>query len=552
MAMISHANHRAGRALLPMILAAIVFGAGLTPAGTPSLVAAAEPSADIPGVPFPGAVAAGRLGGSIYDVVYRISVPAGYVMLASLTGAATTDFDMYLFDATATTVLSLAGQLTKSIGPTSSESIAWPSRLGGTYYIDLNGATNLEGDYRLTVQAVPDPSPPTVSMVLAGGRGSTNLLAVPVTLTAGDDLSGVAEMAFSLDGVTYTSFEPFQPTTTWTFEPGGGSMTLWAKVKNGIGTDSIPAIATVAIDTTAPSATAMVPAPGSSVVGLRPLFSVAFDEPMDPATWTDLGLIVQSASGALIPGSFAYDTARRTGTFVPASALQPGATYAVNLGDVTDIAGNPVLPTGSWTITPMAPTALEKVTGPPVVARGVSTRLDLALTGAPAPAVVEVSQRSSATADFVPLTIMEAVNGLVSLAVTPALNTTYRFRYPGAFGVAPAQLDVPVLVRRSVALVGRSSSVIARARVGSSVKLTAAVGPAAAGVSVSFRVYRFDNARRVWVYAGSRGRNTDAAGRATTTWVPPSAGSWYWRAVVASTADFANNTSPVYRWSISR
>lgn len=552
MAMISHANGRAERALLPMILSAIVFGVGAVPAATVSSVAAAEPSADIPGVSLPGAVAAGRLGGGIYDVVYRISVPAGYVILASLTGAASTDFDMYLFDATATSVLSLAGQLTKSIGPTSSESIAWPSRLGGTYYIDLNGATDLEGDYRLTVQAVPDPTPPTVSMVLAGGRGSTNQLTVPVSLTAGDDLSGVSEMAFSLDGVTYTAFEPFVPSTAWTFEPGGESKTLWAKVKNGIGTESIPAIASVAIDTTAPSAIELAPAPGSSVVGLRPPFIVGFDEPMDPATWTDLGLIVQSASGALIPGQYAYDTVSRTGTFIPASALQPGITYVVTIGDVTDIAGNRVLPSGSWTITPLAPTALEALTAPTVVARGGSSRIDLTLIGAPVPAVVEVSQSSSASAGFVPLTSMEVVNGRISLVVTPGLNTTYRFRYAGAFGVAPAQLDVPVLVRRSVALAGRNSSVISRARVGSSVVLTAAVGPASAGVSVSFRVYRFDTGRRAWIYAGSRGRNTDAAGRATYTWAPPSSGSYYWRAAVASTADFVNNTSPVYRWSISR
>ena len=90
------------------------------------------------------------------------------------------------------------------------------------------------------------------------------------------------------------------------------------------------------------------------------------------------------------------------------------------------------------------------------------------------------------------------------------------------------------------------------ARVGASVTLVAAVGPTGAGVSVSFRLYRFDAARRTWVYAGSRGRNTDVSGRASYTWIPASAGSWYWRASVASTVDFANNMSPVYRWSVSR
>ena len=132
------------------------------------------------------------------------------------------------------------------------------------------------------------------------------------------------------------------------------------------------------------------------------------------------------------------------------------------------------------------------------------------------------------------------------------MNTTYRLGYAGTSTTAPAQADVRILVRRSVALVGVSTSRAAPARVGRSVQVVAGISPAAAGVSVSMRLYRFDTGRRAWVYAGSRGRTSDATGRVSTTWTPTSAGSYYWRAVVASTVDFANNVSPVYRWSVSR
>jgi len=186
-----------------------------------------------------------------------------------------------------------------------------------------------------------------------------------------------------------------------------------------------------------------------------------------------------------------------------------------------------------------------------VIQRGASARVDVALSGAPLPSLLEVLSATS-LGGFVPLTAILAEDGRTSLVVTPASNTTYRFRYAGAFGVAPAQADVPVLVRRSVVLAGRSTGVVSSAKVGASVKLTAAVSPAAPGVSASFRLYRFDAARRAWVYAGSRGRNTNAAGRAFYTWVPSSAGSYYWRASVASTPEYANNTSPVYRWSVGR
>lgn len=544
---------RGRRAVASVLVAALLSGAAAISGRPPavSVASAADPSSDIPGVPLPGAVVTGRLGGSIYDVVYSFWVAPGYVILASLTGSAGTDFDIYLFDSTATSVLSPTGLLTKSIGPTSTESISWPSRFGGTYYLDLNGATDVQGDFRLTVQAAPDSTPPAASISLAGGLASTNQLTVPVTLTASDDLSGVTEMALSADGLTFSDWQPFQRSTTWTFLPGDGPRNLWAKVRNGVGLESAAATAAISIDTVPPAAIAIDPAPGSNVAGLHPTFTVTFDEPIATATWTDMGLIVQSATGALISGSYAYDPATRTGRFTPSAALQPGAAHIVTLGNVTDVAGNRVSSAGSWSITPLAATSLTAAATGRVVLRGGSSRIDVTLTGAPLPASIEVlSATSSGTS--VSLGTMPVAGGLLSLGVTPDSNTTYSFRYGGAFGVAPAEVDVPVLVRRTVALAGRDSRVISKARVGVSVNLTAALEPAAAGISVSFRLYRFDAVRRAWVYAGSRGRGTDAAGRASYTWVPSTPGSWYWRVVVASTADYANNVSPVYRWSVSR
>jgi hypothetical protein len=168
------------------------------------------------------------------------------------------------------------------------------------------------------------------------------------------------------------------------------------------------------------------------------------------------------------------------------------------------------------------------------------------------PAVVQIGERTAGTDAFVPRPDLEVTNGRLSIVLTPALNTTYRLMYAGAFGMASAQVDVPILVRRTIRLVGRSDTIVAQARVGTGVTLVSATSPGSAGLSVSFRAYRYDAARRTWVYAGSHGRSTDGAGRATYTWTPPSAGSWYVRAAIASTFDFANNVSPVYRWTVRR
>ena len=513
--------------------------------------AAADPSSDIPGIPLPGPVAAGRLGGAIYDVVYNLTVEPGHVIVASVTGTAGTDFDLYLFDSTATTVLSTKGLLTKSTGPDSTESISWATQAGGTFYINLNGATDVEGDYRLTVQTVPDPTPPQVTAILAGGATATNQLTLPVTLTASDDLSGVVAMAFSADGVTFGPWQSFQSATTWTFEPGDGVKRLWAKVRNGVGLDSGAASDSIILDTVAPRVLTVHPSPGARVPGLRPVFSVSFDEPLDVRSWLDLGLIVQSASGALVNGSYAYDPSSRTGTFTPATNLVAGSPHIVTVGDVRDVAGNRVASMGSWSVIPLIPTGLTAKPSASVITPGGSSRIDLTLSGAPLPAILE-GESTTGDGAVTPLQPISVEDGTNSLGVSPAMNTTYRFVYPGTSTVARAESEARVLVRRLVSLVGRSSSTIARARVGAAVTLTAAISPVSSGVSVSFKLYRFDSARRAWVYAGSKGRTTNSNGRAVLAWTPTAAGSYYWRASVASTAQFANNVSSVYRWSIAR
>ena len=136
--------------------------------------------------------------------------------------------------------------------------------------------------------------------------------------------------------------------------------------------------------------------------------------------------------------------------------------------------------------------------------------------------------------------------------MAPDRNTVYRFTYAGGGGIAAAQAEALVQVRRAVTFVGASTSTAGRARVGRPVRITATLGPAAPSTSVSFRLYRYDTVRRAWVYAGSKGRSSDAAGRATLTWTPTSPGAWYWRASVGATADHLANVSAVYRWSVTR
>ncbi|MHB8460784.1 MAG: PPC domain-containing protein, partial [Candidatus Limnocylindrales bacterium] len=132
---------------LTVTFASMVLGAALLVAVPVTTLA--DSSSNIPGTPLPSTVVSGTLGGPVYDVVYRLDIQPGQIILVSLTGTSGTDFDLYLFDATATTVYGTTGLVAKSTGPTSTESLSVASPLGGTYYLDLNGASNVEGTFHL-------------------------------------------------------------------------------------------------------------------------------------------------------------------------------------------------------------------------------------------------------------------------------------------------------------------------------------------------------------------------------------------------------------------
>ena len=161
----------------------------LVSAVLPTTTALAAANSDIPGVPLPGSVVTGRLGGPVYDRVYQLDIEPNRIILLSLTGAAGTDFDLYLFDSSATTVYGGLGQVASSTGPGSTKSISYAARAGGRYYIDLSGFSDVEGEFRLVVAVANDTSPPEVEVRLNGGAPATVDPTVRVTVIGTDDLS---------------------------------------------------------------------------------------------------------------------------------------------------------------------------------------------------------------------------------------------------------------------------------------------------------------------------------------------------------------------------
>ncbi len=537
------------RRLASIVLGAAMVGVGL--AGTARVARADDPS-DIPGIPLPGPIVTGILGGPVYDVVYQVDLAPGSIIVVSLSGSPGTDFDLYLFDASATTVVTNQGVVARSTGPTSSESLAYGTATGGRFYIDLNGATEAQGAFTLTVQTAVDHTPPALAVTLEGGRPVTNTSTVAVTLDAIDDLSTVADMAFSVDGTTFGPWQHFASPATVILPPGDGPRSAWAKVRNAVGLESAIAVDSILVDTDPPEVVGVSPDAGAHVPSLRPTFWVTFDEPIDPASWAADGLLVQRADGSRVSGRTTVDASGARATFTPDADLPAGSAVLVTLGPVTDLAGNPVPVVPSWTIVPVIPAAIAARPDANPVARGTVVELSGTYRGSvPAPGLTLAARVGGETTFGSPTEVPVAADGTFRVTVHPSATTTYRLAAPETFAVAAAQADVTVAVRRDLRLLARGATT-GTTRAGAAVAVAATAGPPAAGLAVTFRLYRWSTATRAWRLVSTRARLTTASGAAATGWRPTYPGRYRWRATVSGTVDYSTAYSNWVSWTVTR
>ena len=524
--------------------ASLVGVAGATPV-------AADQTSNIPGTALPGTVTSGLLGGAIYDVVYRVTIPAGHVLLASMTGDPGTDFDLFLFDSSATSIYASppVGLVAKSTGPTSTESITYSSAGGGTYYIDLSGASDVQGTYRLAVRIAADTIPPQVTLSLDGGASATNDPVVTASVVATDDLSGVRAMQFSVDGVTWRDWTAYAPTVLWSFAPPDGPKELWVRVIDGAGNLSVPAHATIALDTIPPTVVWRDPQPGGSAPGVRPILSVRFSESIQSSTWADFGLILQDSAGTIIQGTYTYNPGSLTGTFTPTVDLQLGWPYVVSLSSITDLAGNPLVPIGRWIVIPLlAPRIVVHASGTVVPQGGLvafTGRIDPPLAGTLTLEAAAGNGLFTAIAPIVP-----SADGTFTSGAPASANVWFRVSFGGsAVASSATSPTVRVLVRRQVGLRGLNASVTRSTARGRTVLITAVVVPAEPSVAVMLTVYRYNLSLGRYVQVSTVTRSS-AGGLVPFSWRPTTAGRYYLRLTTPPTALFANGISAAYRWVV--
>ncbi len=113
-----------------------------------------------------------------------------------------------------------------------------------------DGAGNWSSVYTDTI--ILDTTAPTGTVAISSGAEFTNNTSVTLTLSA-TDASGISEMRFSNDNITWFAVEAYATTKTWTLAPGDGTKTVYVKFKDSAGYWSTAYSDTIVLDTVLPT-----------------------------------------------------------------------------------------------------------------------------------------------------------------------------------------------------------------------------------------------------------------------------------------------------------
>jgi alpha-tubulin suppressor-like RCC1 family protein len=104
---------------------------------------------------------------------------------------------------------------------------------------------------------VLDTVKPGLTLLINGGADWTNKTAVTLGFIV-DDANPAAQMQFSSDNKTWTSWAAFTPTKAWTLAAGTGARTVYARVSDGAGNQSDADSAQITIETIKPAGTVAI------------------------------------------------------------------------------------------------------------------------------------------------------------------------------------------------------------------------------------------------------------------------------------------------------
>lgn len=189
-------------------------------------------------------------------------------------------------------------------------------------YWSVDGAGNEELPHKMLAGIKLDKNPPTGSILINNGAASTTTTSVTLTLSASDTTSGVAQMRFSNNGITYSAWQAYSTPTSWTLQEGDGVKTVYVQFKDNAELTSTYSD-TIALTTTPPPTPTPSPSPApSSTPTPSPTPSLASSPSPSPAT-------SPSTSPSSSPPASTSQQPTPTPTLQPSLALPMQIVYPV-------------------------------------------------------------------------------------------------------------------------------------------------------------------------------------------------------------------------------
>lgn len=175
---------------------------------------------------------------------------------------------------------------------------------------------------------VDNEVPVAGTISINGGAAYTNSTAVTLTLSATDAVTSITQMRFSNNGTTFNTAIAYNTTAAWTLSTGAGTKTVYAQFKDAAGNWSPVSTATIILDTTAPTISAVT---SSSITGTSVVITWTTNEPA--TSQANYGLTTAYGTTTTL------DTSLLTTHSVTLTGLNPSTTYSYRVRS-KDGAGN--------------------------------------------------------------------------------------------------------------------------------------------------------------------------------------------------------------------
>ena len=319
---------------LPLFVAVLLSCAGYAPVR-------AVASSEIPGTPLPpsGQITA-EVGGSIFDLVYAVEMPAASVLAVSLRGESGAELGLYVYGGGSISILT-ALPLASSAKPGGVQSVSVRFIRASTVYINVNGR-NSDRAYGFTLLAsiLRDETPPLIISVVSNSLSQSSRVCVAVR--SADPISGITgiKLTDELGGgdADWVSFSGSAVHCT-ALAAGDGPRELTVRTRNGVNLASAAYRLTTVIDDAAPELIAVSPA-GNLLLAPRGAISWRFDGPITTITPLRSVVSVFNQAGRFIDGTVTRSANRHRVTWTPSSNIPAGNVLLASLGAVRDSAGN--------------------------------------------------------------------------------------------------------------------------------------------------------------------------------------------------------------------